>query len=609
MIFIRIDMTYTLNMETNKIYQGDCGELIKGLADESVNCVITSPPFFGLRDYGTAKWGGGDVNCDHRPRTSDKTGSSTLQSPSNNNNHEREGFEGSTCPKCGAIRVDAQIGLEESPGQYAEKLVGLFREVRRVLKKDGVVFLNLGDSYAGSGGAHKHHHANPGLSKSSIRSGVQHGVFCDISDKELEGYLMNGCFSQNLCDVCQMDYRNDKFHNDVVPDSTPTVSPSLTNHGYTELRNDRFPTSDLNLMVDHNEVSMRDQENTLNHVNGPNHAFRESTPDGFYGQHLGECLRTDSSFSVPSSDQTSSFDVPESGHMSSGISEKSCCNRGNALPYAEQDTNNQYTSGYCSRCGTYSNNLKTKIQPQSYMKFWGIFNKLKPKDLIGIPWAVAFALRADGWWLRQEITWAKGYSTNKENFGSVMPESVGDRCVKSSESIFLLSKSDKYYFDQDAIKKSLKDSSVSRLSQNIENQVGSCRVPGKTNGNMKAVSSRKRIGKDGYGGSKLGEHSGNYDKDGDLIGDGWANKRSVWFCNTKGTKHAHFATFPEELIVDMVKAGCPKGGVVLDPFMGAGTTGLVARKLGRNYIGFELNPEYIKIAEKRIDSRGIDFWD
>ena len=96
---------------------------------------------------------------------------------------------------------------------------------------------------------------------------------------------------------------------------------------------------------------------------------------------------------------------------------------------------------------------------------------------------------------------------------------------------------------------------------------------------------------------------------GSVIGDGWANKRSVWFCNTKGTKHAHFATFPEELIVDMVKAGCPKGGVVLDPFMGAGTTGLVARKLGRNYIGFELNPEYIKIAEKRIDSRGIDFWD
>ena len=87
-----------------------------------------------------------------------------------------------------------------------------------------------------------------------------------------------------------------------------------------------------------------------------------------------------------------------------------------------------------------------------------------------------------------------------------------------------------------------------------------------------------------------------------------ANKRSVWTVTTKPFKDAHFATYPEELIIDCVKAGCPKGGVILDPFMGAGTTGLVARKLGRNYIGFELNPEYIKIAEKRIDGRGIDFW-
>lgn len=186
----------------------------------------------------------------------------------------------------------------------------------------------------------------------------------------------------------------------------------------------------------------------------------------------------------------------------------------------------------------------------------------KPKDMIGIPWMLAFALRADGWYLRQDIIWAKP---------NPMPESVKDRCTKSHEYIFLLSKNKKYYFDSDAIKEAVAETSKVRLSQNIAEQHGSYRVPGKTNGPMKAVG-----------------------------GTSTRNKRDVWIIPTKPFKGAHFAVFPEKLVEPCVLAGCPKGGTVLDPFAGSGTTGVVAKNLGRNFIGIELNQDYIYLAEQRI---------
>ncbi len=190
---------------------------------------------------------------------------------------------------------------------------------------------------------------------------------------------------------------------------------------------------------------------------------------------------------------------------------------------------------------------------------------LLSKQLIGIPWRVAFALQADGWYLRQDIIWHKP---------NPMPESVRDRCTKAHEYIFMLSKSPKYYFDADAIKEPVAAASVSRLAQNVADQAGSNRVPGKTNGNMKAV-----------GGT-----------------DGKRNKRSVWTVTTKPFKGAHFATFPPDLIEPCVLAGCPEGGTVLDPFGGAGTTGLVAKRTGRNSILCELNVEYAQMARARIDA-------
>lgn len=327
-------------MEVNKIINKDCIEGLKELPDNCVDCCVTSPPYFGLRDYG----------------------------------HE------------------GQIGLEETPELFVNKMVEVFTEVKRVLKKEGTLWLNLGDSYA----------------------------------SDTKG---TGGFSLKQLSNAGSKFEARKF-----------------NHG------------------------------------------------------------------------------------------------------------------------------------------------VKQKDLIGIPWQVAFALRSSGWYLRQDIIWHKP---------NPMPESVTDRCTKSHEYIFLLSKTANYFYDADAIKTLIADASVQRLMQNVEDQKGSDRVPGKTNGRMKAVIKgyNHRLG---GGDTGITGHSGNFDKDGNLIGDGKANKRSVWTVTTKPYSDAHFATFPEDLIVDCIKAGCPENGLVLDPFMGAGTTALVASKLNRNYIGFELNSEYIKIAEKRL---------
>ena len=182
---------------------------------------------------------------------------------------------------------------------------------------------------------------------------------------------------------------------------------------------------------------------------------------------------------------------------------------------------------------------------------------LKTKDLIGIPWMLAFALRADGWYLRQDIIWHKP---------NPMPESVQDRCTKAHEYIFLMSKSQKYYYDADAIKEPVKQDWGTR---------------------------DRSDGKYHNEGSGLQPHSG-LEKSYEV-----ANKRSVWTVNTKPYKGAHFAVFPQELIEPCIMAGAPQGGVVLDPFMGSGTTAQVAQNLGRQYLGCELNPEYAPLQAER----------
>jgi DNA modification methylase len=211
---------------------------------------------------------------------------------------------------------------------------------------------------------------------------------------------------------------------------------------------------------------------------------------------------------------------------------------------------------------TVSNN--SQDLPQVCARRGNKLDGLKEKDLIGIPWMLAFALRADGWYLRQDIIW------NKPN---PMPESVQDRCTKSHEYIFLLSKSQKYYYDNESIKDPVKQDWGTRD-----------RTDGKYHNE----------------GSGLQPHSG-LEKSYEM-----ANKRSVWTVNTKPYAGAHFAVFPTELIEPCIMAGAPVGGVILDPFMGSGTTAQVAQHLGRQYLGCELNPDYKPLQDKRISQLSLE---
>lgn len=351
---------------TARIITGDCREVLRSLPDESVHCVVTSPPYWGLRDYG----------------------------------------------------VEGGIGLEETVGEHIDALVTTFREVRRVLRADGTMWVNYGDAYAGSWGAQ-----GRGDKRSEMEAGG---------------------------------------------------------------RIDRSPVSTSQI---------------------DNHPKRRQT---------GSLKRT----------------------------------------------------GGC-----------------------------KAKDLIGLPWALAFALRADGWWLRQDIIWSKP---------NPMPESVTDRCTKAHEYLFLLSKSDRYYFDQAAILEPCSPTTHARVSQDVAAQIGSERAHagGQTNGNMKAVV--RDIGVGAKARPRKAAPNGSGTKNNPSFDAAMAimpmqrNKRSVWEVATQPFSDAHFATFPPALIEPCIKAGCPVGGTVLDPFGGAGTTGLVAERLGRNSILIELNPTYAAMAERRI---------
>jgi len=373
----------------NKIICGDALTELRKLPDELVQCVVTSPPYWSLRDYGTAKWEGGDPLCNHIEKRGTTRGGQKSTITGGQDITPHLGQYRNICQKCGAVRIDKQLGLEKTPEEYVSKMVEIFREVKRVLGNDGSVWLNLGDSYAGSGGAHAEHHKNPGISKSHDRRGVPH-----------------------------WGNRND---------------------------------------------------------------------------------------------------------------------------------------------------------PGRYLAPAG----LKPKDLVGIPWRVAFALQADGWYLRSDIIWSKP---------NPMPESVTDRPTKAHEYIFLLSKNAKYYYDAESIKEgAVWDVDGTGTIKRKERQ----REGLKSNPDDIKNGIRKIYpdAKTGYAFKKI---------------DGTRNKRSVWEVATQPYPEAHYATFPEALIKPCILAGCPEGGIVLDPFIGSGTTAKVARDLNRQYYGIELNPEYIPIINRRL---------
>ena len=394
---------------TVQILKGDCRDVLRTLPRESVHCVVTSPPYFGLRDYGTGKWEGGNPDCTHSVGGQVQDN----KAPGAITTGQRPGVDASRCRKCGASRIDSQIGLEASPDAFVDEMVAVFRDVHRVLRADGTIWINLGDSY------------------------------CSIGHKK-----------------------------------------------------------------------------------------------------------------------------SNSGYGSTGLA------GGKAQVHSPLRRENNASSIGC-----------------------------KHKDLIGVPWMVAFALRANGWYLRRDIIWHKL---------NPMPESVRDRPSTAHEYLFLLSKEQTYFYDADAILEPVSLNTHARLSQDVASQVGSARANGgaKTNGNMKAVTRKSWKGSK-FDGERDRQRHPDVGRNRALPGDGsmdaalaimpeMRNKRSVWPLATEAFSEAHFATFPPALIEPCILAGCPKGGTVLDPFGGAGTTGLVADRLGRNAILIELNPEYADMAERRI---------
>lgn len=251
-------------------------------------------------------------------------------------------------------------------------------------------------------------------------------------------------------------------------------------------------------------------------------------------------------------------------------------NRGNGSPISKKQKSNAGAVGQVAPAGVH------KFKSES----------LKPKDLVGIPWRVAFALQEDGWHLRQDIIWHKP---------NPMPESVRDRCTKAHEYIFLLSKSPKYFFNHEAI---LEDAiEIKRAGQTKgrgTTPLTAMKADRSNSGGFtpryRGSGNKERKQRPGHETLKIGNQAG---------GIPWEfkpvrNKRSVWTVTTKPFRGAHFATFPPDLIEPCILAGSRPGDTVLDPFFGAGTTGLVAQKHERNWIGIELNRDYAKLAKKRL---------
>jgi DNA modification methylase len=366
-------------MLTWQLRLGDVRTTLAMLPERSIQCCVTSPPYWGLRDYGTGTWEGGDATCIHRVPA---TGSTQNKA---NNNQEGTPFR-DVCGLCGARRIDQQIGLESTPEAYVEALVEVFLGVRRVLKDDGTLWLNLGDSYARTGESN-------------------------------------------------------------VPQ---TLNPDM---------------------------------------NYPHHA-KAGSSDGVVGR--GE----------------------RPGSRVSALS-------------------------------------------------------LKPKDLVGIPWMVAFALRNDGWYLRSDIIWQKA---------NPMPESVTDRPTKAHEYLFLLTKSAKYYYDAEAI---------------AENSISTYKSSDFIPRSQKDVQETS-----GLTAAAAASHANRSD---DLI-NGTRNKRSVWTIATAPYPEAHFATYPPLLIEPCILAGSRLGDTVLDPFTGSGTTGEVALRAQRHFVGLELNAQYVALARRRLSA-------
>lgn len=479
-----------MGLQEVKLLTGDVLEILPTLPAQSVQCVVTSPPYYGLRDYGTAKWEGGDPECDHKGKPMATHAGFNERYFGKPSVVDKQGecleFYKNVCGKCGAIRIDNQIGLEQTPEEYVAKLVAVFHEVRRVLRDDGTVWLNLGSSYASCD-------TNPNRSLQR-----PHVPAYGNDGKEPQDYQNSDCACPYPCDEHQGEIQNQYGRN---------------------AHNDQFAEPDAPLL------SQTDHDS-----------------------ELWDSSKASPVASVP--------DVPLSNMRASFRRDRAACvpsTRASASRRAIRSSSDDVQGSVDNSCLNYT-----------------ISNHVvyKPKDLIPIPWLVAMALQADGWFLRQDVIW------NKPN---CMPESVKDRCTKAHEYIFLLTKNARYYYDAEAIAEPVAEVSLKRAEYGWD-----CDRPSTKNNSM---------GLGGIHTEKMGSR---------FVNPNGRNRRSVWTVTTKPYKEAHFATFPPDLIEPCILAGSKAGDTVLDPFSGSGTTGMVSVKHGRSYIGIDLNPEYKEMAERRI---------
>jgi DNA modification methylase len=481
------------------IIQGDALTVLKTLPDEFIDCCVTSPPYWGLRDYG----------------------------------------------------VECQLGLEKTPEEYVAKMVEVFREVRRVLKKEGTLWLNLGDSYAGGGRA-----SGQGL-----------------KPKDLVGIPWRVAFA------LQASYYKGKIKNEL---DRMWAAAMLDAEG--------------NISVSQYETNGRQKSNIYITITNSSMPIIEKC-DSLFEQDMKHIYEKSAPLNVP----VFRWDVERIENKAMFIRE--------IYPYLVAKKK-QAILGYTflDMQKALFSKKKGYLLEQQEKRGWisDAMSKLNHGESIDLPnWVIEPpSLYEQGFYLRQDIIWSKP---------NPMPESVTDRCTKAHEYVFLLTKSARYYYDQEAIKEPVKDSSVARLIQDVEGQQGSSRVPGKTNGPMKAVrfggnkqcpDTRLQSGKEwnpkmAGGGTNISGHAGYFKADGTPFNGLMVNKKSVWTITTKPFKEAHFATFPEDLIRPMILAGCPEGGIVLDPFIGSGTVARVAVEHRRHYIGIDLNTQYVEMAEKR----------
>lgn len=477
------------------LYCGDALEALRELKSGTVQTCVTSPPYWQLRDYG----------------------------------------------------VDGQIGMEPTPEEYVANLVAVFREVWRVLRDDGTVFLNLGDSYF---------------------SGARRAVVCGTSDTALEDCQVSDCLCENLCDACRRAYRIGRFRTDDLRVPKPSPLPYETNLGRKGLPSDHLPTLDSSPLGNRNVGATLDSGKTLVREDAPPRVSPESTTDESCLQHPG--------------------DFRPSGQLS-GCQLCGCSLTGYAQVFFDRtvcicDTEMPLDASSHRTSDMVSSNL---TYPHYTTK------SLKKKDLVGIPWRVAFALQSDGWYLRSDIIWHKP---------NPMPESVTDRPTRSHEYIFLLTKNERYFYDHEAIREPAAESSIKRWNQDVDLQEGSHRANGgaKTNGTMKAVGGPRTDKQRGHSRRHAGFNERWDGMTKEEQGINGRNKRDVWTVVTKPFSGSHFATFPPDLIKPCILAGSRPGDVVLDQFAGALTTNAVATELGRRSIGIELNSEYIDIGLKRL---------